>query len=391
MTSGPVVYVLDSYVELSQTFVREEVRELRRRGVDVRVVALAHGDVTPDPDEPVTRLTEAYRGRLRLGLAWARWTLRHPVRVARAAGARWAVRGEPVPWGQLAALAADLDRAGARWVHAHFGWLGAATGIVLAALLDRPASMTLHARDIFVDVRHLDAKLARVARVVTVCRYNLDWLQAHHAPLPPTTLAVCGVRVPDEVPARGADGPDVVVVGRLVAKKGIDVLLDAVPRVLADVPDLQVAVVGDGPLREPLEQQAAALGVTDHVTFLGARPHDEVLRRVGDARLLCFPARIAPDGDRDSMPVVVKEAMARAVPVVASDLVAIPEMVDDACGVLVPPEDPEALADALVAVLADPDRARAMGRAGRARVQAALTLDHQVDPLEAMFAGGAGS
>ena len=385
MTVPPVVYVLDSYVELSQTFVREEVRELRRRGVDVHVVALAHGDVAPDPDEPVIRLTEDYRGRRRLALAWARRGLAHPVRTVRALAAVWTYRSERVPWGQLAALADDLEAAGAGWVHAHFGWLAAATGTVLAALLDVPSSMTLHARDMFVEDRNLDAKLARVRHLVTVCQYNLDWLRAHHAPLPPTTIAVCGVAVPASLPARDPDGPDVVAVGRLVPKKGLDVLVDAVPALLPAHPDLRVVILGDGPLRGALQQQVDALGVGDHVRLLGARPHDEVLDRIGDARVLCFPARIAPDGDRDSMPVVVKEAMARGVPVVASDLVAIPEMVDETCGVLVPPDDVAALAAALADVLGDPDRARALGAAGRERVQAGLTLAHQVEPLLAMF------
>ena len=385
MTTAPVVYVLDSYVELSQTFVREEVRELRRRGVTVHVVALARGDVDPDPDEPVVRLTDDYRGRRRLALAWVRRGLRHPVRTVRAMAAVAAYRDEAVPWGQLAALADDLESGDAGWVHAHFGWLAAATATVLAALLDVPSSMTLHARDMFVEDRNLDAKLARVAHLVTVCQYNLDWLREHRAPLPPTTIAVCGVAVPAAIPERGPGGPDVVAVGRLVPKKGLDVLVAAVPALLEAHPDLRVEILGDGPLRGALQQQVDELGVAAHVRLLGARPHDEVLARIGDARVLCFPARIAPDGDRDSMPVVVKEAMARAVPVVASDLVAIPEMVDETCGVLVVPDDVEALAGALAGVLGDPDRARALGEVGRERVRAGLTLAHQVEPLLALF------
>ena len=82
------------------------------------------------------------------------------------------------------------------------------------------------------------------------------------------------------------------------------------------------------------------LGLGDVVRLPGARPHDEVLRRMSRAAVLALPCRVAADGDRDSMPLVVKEAMARAVPVVVSDEVGLPEVVDDEVGRLVAPEDP---------------------------------------------------
>jgi glycosyltransferase involved in cell wall biosynthesis len=103
------------------------------------------------------------------------------------------------------------------------------------------------------------------------------------------------------------------------------------------------------------------------------------------AAIVCLPARIADDGDRDSMPVVLKEAMARAVPVVATAVVAIPEMVDDEVGRLVPPEDPGALARALGELLGDVELRRTLGTNARARVAQRFTLAGEVRRLRGRF------
>jgi glycosyltransferase involved in cell wall biosynthesis len=158
-------------------------------------------------------------------------------------------------------------------------------------------------------------------------------------------------------------------------------------RAAAEVDELTVDIIGEGRQREALEVLVAQLGLEGRVRLLGARPHDETLARIAGAKAFCLPARVAGDGDRDSMPVVIKEAMARRVPVVASQVVAIPEMLSDGCGLMVPPDDAPALALALKQVLADPDAMRAMTERARARVEENFTLAGETARLKDLLLG----
>ena len=385
-----VAYVVDEWVTLSQTFIREEVAELRRQGVVVEVIALEHGDSRPAADEPATYLVDRLpSGRLARLLP----LLRHPVRAARLLRTQASMRPERVRYrATLPDVASGLDALDVRWIHAHFGWEAAGVAEALAGMLDLGWSFTAHANDIFVANDHLAGKLARADRLVTVCQYNLDHLRETFAALPPTEVIVCGVELPDPQPGpRAATPVDVLAVGRLVPKKGFDLLVRAAAHLRAERPQLRVEIVGDGPEEEHLRALVHELDLEGVVHLVGPLDHDAVLDRMSSTAIVCLPARIAEDGDRDSMPVVLKEAMARAVPVVATAVVAIPEMVDDEVGRLVPPNDPAALATALAALLADEPLRRSLGEHGRARVADRFTLAGEVGKLRARLERWAGA
>lgn len=160
-----------------------------------------------------------------------------------------------------------------------------------------------------------------------------------------------------------------LAVGRLVEKKGFADLLDALARL--PHPDLVegLRIVGDGPLRGELEAQIGRLGLEDRVELAGWRDRDQIRAELERADLLVMPCVVARDGDRDSMPVVVKEAMAMEVPVIGTDEVGLPELIRSQWGRLVPPHDPDALARAIDELLALPAQERArMGAAGLAHV-----------------------
>lgn len=175
------------------------------------------------------------------------------------------------------------------------------------------------------------------------------------------------------VPARGEPaerapregGTRLLFVGRLVEKKGLDVLLEALRTLPADVA-CSLEVVGDGPLRELLEEAAAGLPVT----FLGQLSRHDLMRRYVESDVVVVPSVLAGSGDQDGLPVALLEAMAAGCAVVASDLPGINEAIErDVSGVLVAPGDAAALGSALALLVADGERRAAMGfaAAGRAR------------------------
>ncbi|HET7530036.1 MAG TPA: glycosyltransferase [Mycobacteriales bacterium] len=377
---------MERFPVLSQTFVSNEVAELRRQGVDVVVAALRPGDAAPIGGVPVLPARAAHDGRLRLLRDHARYLLGRPDRYLRFLLTVRALPAErrEIAWRRLPRLARQLDRAGVDRLHAHFAWGGAALAAALSALTGWPWAMTMHARDIFTDRRNLALKLSRADLLISVCDYNLRYLRDELHCTRPVAKVICGVELPP--PSGLTPTTDVVCVARLVEKKGVDVLLRAVAKLLAERPALTVRIVGDGPLAGELHRLRDELGLAGHVVFDGALPHAATLDVIAAARVLCLPARVARDGDIDSMPLVVKEAMAREVTVVAADAGGVGEMVEGGAGVLVPPDDDDALATALRELLADDDRRAQLAAAGRARVAERFTLSGEVGRLRTLLA-----
>jgi len=180
--------------------------------------------------------------------------------------------------------------------------------------------------------------------------------------------------------------PTLLFVGRLVRRKGVDRLLEA----LATVGERpwRLEVVGFGPEREALETQAARLGLADRVVFLGRVPDEELVAAYGRATAFALPATLDERADTEGLGVVLLEAMSHGVPVVATRRGGISDIVvNGVTGILVEDTVPD-LARGLERILADPEAARAMGEAGRRRVREAFGWDSIVDRLEAIYARG---
>ena len=363
MSGLRITVFADSFPELSETFIANEVRALIEQRHAVRVEAGRRAE-SPGPlgsDIDVTFLDDDPLGERLRALAWL--VLRHPLACVRdlAARRRWKQEEGVRRLRTLAPAVRRAARSRAQHLHAHFAAGAALDAMRVAAFLRLPYSLITHGYDVFAAPANLREKHERAAFAATACDYSARWLRERFA-VEARTLVV-GVD-PAEF-ARSEPPPDgrtVVAVARLMEKKGLRHLIDAVARVQVD----QLVIAGDGPLRGELEQQAASLGLGDVVEFRGEQTPAQVRDLLERADLLAAPSVVAADGDRDTMPVVVKEALAMEVPVVASDAVGLPELVRPEWGRLVPPADPEALAATIDELLALPNGERlAMGRAGR--------------------------
>jgi colanic acid/amylovoran biosynthesis glycosyltransferase len=362
---------VDFYPELSETFILNEVKALAAEGVDVRVEA-GRRSQRPNPeaaDGPAVVYWDEPGSRSENLRALASLAVRHPLRVLRDLNGRlrWR-RDEPVrPLRRLAPIALRVA-ASADHIHAHFAGAAALDAMRISLLTGVPYSVTTHAYDIFLTPTNLDEKLERARFHVAVCDYNAAYLR-HRVPraagrMRKIVMGVDPERFKRTRPYPG--GRTVVAVGRLVEKKGFAYLVEAARA----LPDVRVRIAGDGPLRAVLEAAAPA-----NVELLGALSPDAVRELLEQADLLAMPCVVASDGDRDSMPVVVKEALAMEIPVVGSDEVGMPEMVSDDWGRLVPPRDADALARAIADLLELPPQERAaMGRRGREFVARNLSV-----------------
>src|SRR5438094_232785 len=168
-------------------------------------------------------------------------------------------------------------------------------------------------------------------------------------------------------------GP-VLFVGRLVERKGVAHLIDAVARLGDDRPSLEI--IGDGPERAALEARVNALGIADRVVFRGQVTTEELRRSYARAAVFVLPSVLDARGDTEGLGVVLLEAMNYGTPVVASRVGGIPDIVEDGVsGLLVPPGDADALAAAVRRLRDDPALARRLGEAGRRRLQEEFSWD----------------
>jgi colanic acid/amylovoran biosynthesis glycosyltransferase len=198
-----------------------------------------------------------------------------------------------------------------------------------------------------------------------------------------------GPRTRDSGPVR------LLTVARLTEKKGIEYTLRALVHVADEYPDVVYDVIGDGPLREPLEALRDALGLAARVRFLGARTGEFVRERLAAADLFVLPSVTASDGDEEGTPTVLLEAACCELPVIATRHAGIPELVlDGESGLLVPERDDLALGACLRELLRSPHRWKAMGAAGRRHVERTHAIAAVTGQLEAIYEdvrGDAGS
>lgn len=274
-------------------------------------------------------------------------------------------------------------------VHAH--WVVPAGLVALAAkrATGVPYIVTAHGADAY--TLRSPAALAAKRAVITDASATVPVSRAIGEALAP--LGPLGEPVPmgadigrilDEVGARIPEPGRVLFVGRLVEKKGADVLLRAV----ALVPRVSLVIVGDGPARDELEELARDLGIRRRVQFLGQQSRDGVMAEMARAALVALPSQVGAGGDQDGTPVVLGEAMAAGVPVVVSDLGGLSEQVTEGqTGRVVEPGSVADLARALRAAVAGPEEANRMAARARERMVGALDLksvgDRYLDLLDA--------
>jgi glycosyltransferase involved in cell wall biosynthesis len=389
--------VLKGFPRLSETFVTREIRMLEDSGLELHLFAIR------DPGEPPVN-DEARRVRAHVTYLPDRFTWMWHVLLSAQIAAR---RARPAAYDRALKLAlartlrersfATLKRflqagwlvarglpaTGVVHLHAHFAHDPTSVAFFAARLSGLPFSFSAHAKDIYAqDPAWLATKILEARLVVTCTGHNRARLEALAPPNARVLLAYHGIhaerfaRVP-----KGEAGPttnpsrvpELLSVGRLVPKKGFVVLLEALARLAQRGIAFHATLIGDGPLRERLLARIQGLGLEGRVTLIASMPQSELIARFRAADLFALACEVQPDGDRDGIPNVIFEAMAMELPVVATRVSGIPECIEDGhSGVLVPEKDPAALAEAIAELLADPSRAREIGRAARLRVASAF-------------------
>lgn len=253
-------------------------------------------------------------------------------------------------------------------VHAH--WL-IPQGLLASSIVREPVVMTSHGADLFglsgQAFAALRSWVVRRAEAVTVVSAAMRERLLHEVPDARVEVMPMGVDVehifcPDGS-ARSAN--QLLFVGRLVEKKGLLHLIEALPAVLTRQPDTLLKLVGFGPEEKPLRERVAELGLQQHVQFLGALPQAQLAAHYREAALFVGPFVEAKSGDQEGLGLVVAEAMACGCPVLVGDVPGVRDLVSDDTGVWVDARDHAALATAIADLLDDASKRARLGEAGR--------------------------
>jgi colanic acid/amylovoran biosynthesis glycosyltransferase len=393
-------YLISQYPALSHTFILREVRTLRRRGVDVRVVSVRRCDrpiaelSADEAEEAQHTFSVMGAGYLRALVANLRILCRHPLGYVRGLIYAWTLsRGAPKPilmhtfYFLEAVIAGDyFERQGITDIHTHFS---STVLLILARIFSVRYSLTAHGSEEFVDVVgfHLAEKVAGATFVATVAQYGMGQVlnasnpaHWHKVVVLPLGVDVDAFR-PRTAPQRNRGEPyRLLSVGRLSAPKGYPILIEAIALLRERGLNVKLTMVGEGPLRIVLEGQIALRGLGDLIHLAGACNHDHVVDFYDSSDAFVLSSFL------EGIPVVLMEAMAMELPCVATWITGIPEIIENEVeGLLIPPASASAIADAVGRLMEDPEEARRLGIAARRKVIAKYHLGRNVERLAQEF------
>ena len=387
-------YLYSRYPVISQTFCDAEMLALERRGIELEI-----GSIYP----PLTSLRHEHISRLLAPIRYAppQQILKIWEKNAKTTG-KWPRElvdqherkyGPSVKAGQRARnalyFAEYFARNGVDHVHIHFANRAAHTALFLKEISGISFSVTAHGQDFMKDLGNDDLlrEICAAAEFVAAETDNSRELLCQRCPDSAAKIyrVYNGIDLehfPTPVSATINPVPRIISVGRLVAFKGFEYLIDTCAELARRGFDFVCDIIGDGPLRETLQAKIDILNLSPRINLLGSLSQRAVFEKLRAADIFALASVTDQQGASDVFPTVIIEAMAAARPVVSTRLAGIPEsVVNDQTGVLVSPGDTTALAQALDRLLRNAELRLRYGRAGRARVEQHFRIDETIRPL----------
>jgi glycosyltransferase involved in cell wall biosynthesis len=401
-----IAYFVSRFPHLYQTFIRREIDEVARQGAAITVFPIVGARAKRREPQADPGCAAAVAIAPMPLLAWSHvraagyFGRTQPRRCAALAGriasATWRRPADLVKslaiFPKSLALARRIQREGFDHIHAHWSTHPTTAAMIVSALTGVPFSFAFHAYDLFATRILIEQKIARARFVVLNCRYTLDELVRHYPRVERSKLHLIynGLDLDAARATRArepARPPLLLAIGQLIPTKGFGDLLEAWRLLAAEQLAFEGWIIGSGPEEKALYKQAAAAGLTGRVHFCGEQSPEQVSAALARATLLAMPCTTPRSGTHDALPNVVIEAQAAGVPVVATNVFGIPEIVShEETGLLVPEHDPRALKNAFQRLLSNPGEAGQFAAAAQQRLTERFNLRTNAARLLALFA-----
>lgn len=413
-SNDTIGFILKGYPRLSETFILNEILLLERLGFKLHIIAMRNpGETTvhervKQVSARVTYIPDYFwpfcfafiKANVKLwwrkpGVYWSafRFALFRSLRqfssstIKRFAQAAYLVENH-----LYAQPGARFEPISIAHLYAHFSHGPTTVAYFASWLTGIDYSFSAHAKDIYLQEHDfLRLKVERARFVVTCTEFNKKYLQqvsgnetsvfrCYHG------LNIDAFAVP--IKTRATASANIISVGRLVPKKGFPILIQALHRMRQEGLAFHCDIIGSGPMKDELQQQIKALGLSDSIKILAPMPQDQLLEYYRRADLFALACEVQEDGDRDGIPNVLVEAMAMGIPSVSTAISGIPELVEDGVnGLLVPEKNAEALAQAIGKLLRAPALAERIGLAGRAKVEEEFDALRNVEKIGLLLRG----
>lgn len=373
-----------------EAFLIPEIREFLRQGHQILVIPLSprgrivHRDVVPFMQHiAVEKLIS-----LPVLIGAISEMLRHPLHVIAAFRVLLGSRNYRIFLKNIAVLPKALwlaqlaQRFGAEHIHAHWGGCSSTLAMVASRVSGIPWSFTVHSWEL-IENNLLRAKAESASFTRVISRFGEMRLRCHVGVKPAIHVIHLGVDLPvcrrlhSFDPSRNLH---LLFVGSLIPIKGFSSLIEAWNLLFRRGIQVTVDVLGSGPLRGELEEQSSRLGATGLIKFHGLVPHDTLTSDIGAGRwdAIVLPSIVAENGQQEGIPMCLVDAMAHGLPVIATETGGIPELLRDGAGIMVPPNDSVALADAIQRLWSIPQLSRSLGIKGRRRIEEEFEISYIV-------------
>ncbi len=399
MKHGLVVgYVVKAFPLPSETFVTDEAASLEQTGADAVILHLQPGDDAVVHDSAraliarkATRLIDN-RSRHEVMSSLLQLLRRRPLQtalllmsVARSAE-RWR-HARAIPHALWC-----LER-GVTYLHAHFADVNLEYAAIISRWSGIPYGLTTHRYDLFenpLEVETASLLMRKATLHVTISQFNRGVLEERFGiPRDKVHVVHCGIDLArfSFVPRPKFSGERpfrVLNVGRLVPVKGHEILIRALAMLQAEGRNINTQIVGSGPERGRIEALIAEAGLNDRVSLVGAQPHDEVARMLAEADAFVMSSHV------EGIPVACMETMARGTPTIATRTNGVPELIDhEVSGLLVPPNEPAAIAQAIARLMDHPTEAQSMAQEARRKIEREFNRSGCTEQLVSLFMSAA--
>ena len=388
-----ILYVLDDFPKLSETFVLNELVELIKRGVNVEILALRNPlEKLINEDVVYYNLfdkTNYFRlpppSELKFGYGFSPVFYNYMLKTLRNYHDKTTFK-HMVRLSYYIPFYRNIDL-----IHSHFAYEAAVTGMQMSRILDRPFTFTAHAYEIFSQPSYSKDRLKMLAdsaeKIITPSVFNKNHIIRETDCVTDKIEIVRATIFPEKFnkkePLNTAQGKiKIIAVGRLVEKKGFEYLIKAMKTVVKRNSSVFLNIIGEGKLKKELIELSNNLGLADRINFLGARSNEECMDELATSTIAVLPCVVAENGDMDVCPLTLQEAMAMEIPVVSTTVGSIPELIEDGKeGLLIPERNETALTQAIIKLIDNPSLREEMGKRGREKILREFNIKTQVDKL----------